>query len=265
MPFTRHSKRPNNTNGEVSSYHSQLFRRGIGGHSAGQINQAGKNYYNPQDNSLVGCWLFDGGVGTIVNDESLYNSTAYPGTIGNWVNDGMQFDASQEQYLSVLPDSHLDQDSSLSILSWIKLDTITTSMCVLCKSSQNNTSVDYYLEVTTTGKLIMGCYDGVWHPTEGATSLTTDRWYLVGGTFDGSIFRIYLDGVMDNNTTESVSKLPMGGTLEFGRFNNGIPGNYFNGTIHSIFICARNLSAQEIENIYDAGPYYSTETLSYEL
>ncbi|HEV2694094.1 MAG TPA: immunoglobulin domain-containing protein, partial [Verrucomicrobiae bacterium] len=88
------------------------------------------------------------------------------------------------------------------------------------------------------------------------TVLQTNRWYHVAMTYDGSIFKLYVNGALD---AQSAASGPIIVTTEPVRIGGGADNScspyYFNGILDEAAIYNRALSSNEISAIYmaDAG------------
>jgi hypothetical protein len=78
----------------------------------------------------------------------------------------------------------------------------------------------------------------------GPPSLPAGQWSYVTGTYDGSVLRLYVGGVLraTRNTTGTVT--PSAGALSIG--GNTVWGEWFNGALDEIRIYNRTLNATEI-------------------
>ena len=89
------------------------------------------------------------------------------------------------------------------------------------------------------------------NPTEvgtgnGPSALPVGQWSYLTGTYDGSVLRLYVDGVLKatKNTVGTVTAST--GALRIG--GNSVWGEWFNGVLDEIRIYNRALSPTEIAN-----------------
>jgi len=75
------------------------------------------------------------------------------------------------------------------------------------------------------------------------------QWYYIAETYDGSNFRIYIDGVLDEEKALSINTV-----LNVGRIGADIkaPDKFYNGAIDEVSIYDRALSAEEIAQNFAA-------------
>src|SRR3990167_5212714 len=87
----------------------------------------------------------------------------------------------------------------------------------------------------TFGTYVQGGPD---HHVLANTSLIVGNWYHIVGTFDGSNYKIYINGVLDNTKVDSTA-LVVGANLRLtigGFDNDGTPGRFFNGSLDDVRI-----------------------------
>jgi hypothetical protein len=80
--------------------------------------------------------------------------------------------------------------------------------------------------------------------------LSTNVWYNIVGTYNGSFIRLYLNGILDSSTSQTGITVSNPSSLIIGKVSYG--NSYFNGDIASTQIYNRALSAQEILQNYNA-------------
>ena len=100
--------------------------------------------------------------------------------------------------------SSLDMTNRITIAGWIKLSQLKSYNVVLAKGAGLTTN--YALRVRDTGILDFFLYDtaGAFHGVvDMATDnlITTNVWTHVVGTYNGSIFKVYVNGIEDTHTT----------------------------------------------------------------
>ena len=86
------------------------------------------------------------------------------------------------------------------------------------------------------------------HPSTNSAggTITYGVWHHFAGTFDGSIIRTYIDGILTGVTDWPGPLSDYGEELTFGYFNNA----YWQGELDDIRIYGRALSASEIQALY---------------
>ena len=149
-------------------------------------------------------------------------------------------------------------DSPFSISAWIKPD-VTSRFRLIFK--YGSSLKEYFMQIAGGGKLQVTLYDNNNSASigrNGNTSIPTASWSHVVMTYNGSgaatRINVYFNGSLDNSTTTgSGSYTAMSNTsepLEIGRFTSG---SYADGHIDEVAIFNTELSATDIENIYNSG------------
>jgi hypothetical protein len=157
-------------------------------------------------NSLVGGWRMDEGSGITLTDESTFSNNAM--THGNpvWVAglNGMALKLNgTNQYATVADASSLDVSQGVTLAAWIRPEKKASQYVI-----QKGETVDgYELNLLSTGKVsfqfnqITSTSDKLnsktLYPTDGIT------WIHVAATFNGSVAKIYINGVLDKSITFS--------------------------------------------------------------
>jgi hypothetical protein len=218
---------------------------------------------------MVGYWRFEneslgtatdysgyGNDGTLTSMNNSGNETSGPTVDGRFGN-AMKFDG-VDDYVGVanLPSLNPTQ---ITMEMWIKFNTIPyNTQIVLNKEGQyrliaadvdtTHLSIRYATTVTSwsAGTLI------------GNTTLTAGVWYHVAATYDGSSWKLYLNGNLDGQKAESGNIVSGTGSLYIGTF---APGTYhFNGTLDEVQIRNRSLSADEVNELYQSTKPYGQAT-----
>ena len=215
------------------------------------VRPAGKQFYDPDDGSLVGAWLFDEGLGLFVRDSSIYgNHGIVDGA--DWVPDGLDFVAGSSDNVSL--DGFTVESDVLSICFWLNSTQIGVSKYLL-----DGDLTRFVLAWKTTTPEKIGLYDGSgWFyfgdaPDDGENHSII---YLL----DSDKASLIVDGVQLGVTItiapiswKSVTEVKVGGRYS-------ATANYFDGTIHSMMMYNKILSEAERSVIVQAGMYRRTET-----
>ncbi|MDD4931512.1 MAG: LamG domain-containing protein, partial [Candidatus Colwellbacteria bacterium] len=178
----------------------------------------------------------NGNVGTITGSAWTTN-----GKIG----DALSFSTISDR-LSINSSASLNNASAISTSAWIKSNNVSQEQTIISRNGP------FFLRISAN-RLRIGIHtDGVWTFINGGILLTSGTWNYVVLTYDGSLMKSYINGILDTSTTK---------TGNFSSFSNlyfGYPvpngENYtFNGIIDDVRIYSRSLSLSEIQSIYNAG------------
>ncbi len=209
------------------------------------------NRSHPLARGLVGCWLFNEGTGGKVFDLSgnnnigtLKNNTSWSsGQFGSVLN----FDGN-EDYVDFGTSSYL-QCNILTITSWVyatKLRGTPLSHLVFSEHYGWNWDIandeKFRFEVHTLGQGPVNFF---------STSTILNGWHFIATTFDGSIARIYVDGILENS--QAISGLIDYGpspALYIGSRKDYLGTFDFKGKIDTPMIFNYALSAANVARLY---------------
>ena len=99
------------------------------------------------------------------------------------------------------------------------------------------------------GKIKIGFYDGTWRSTDGIIP-TTNTWYHLVGTYDGSTLSFYINSVLSYTKSYVGTPSSSGAGIRIGR--RWDTANYINGYIPLVKLYNRALSSAEIVQNYNA-------------
>lgn len=208
----------------------------------------------------LGYWPLDENSGCIASD--IYNN--HDGILSpecginspEWttgkINSALFFNGIDD--MVIVDDSHLiNPTSGITVSAWIKWDIDPQNGNEWTTIINKNGDRQYRLQHNRDNSLfefaIRTSSGGRWVVSD--TSPEEGVWYHLAGTYDGSIMKIYVDGVLENSTLWDGSIDTSGSPLIFGNRIWGDRG--FNGVIDEIGLWGRALSSTEIEELYMEG------------
>lgn len=215
---------------------------------------------HPLSRGLVGCWLFNEGTGSRVNDISghgnhgtLTNMDANAqgsGWSGSRSGGGMSFDGTND-YVNCGHDSSLDITDSVSVVAWVRPTTLTGNTFIVTNSVFGHTFALY----TAGNEIAGGFYSGAaWFEKQTTGTININTYHQLAYVFDDldEEIRMYIDesppeiltnvtGTPESNPTQD---------LLIGEFTGQLSTYVFNGLIDYIAIYNRAISTPEIKQIY---------------
>jgi hypothetical protein len=94
---------------------------------------------------------------------------------------------------------------------------------------------------------------GVWTTMDGPLSpLSTNNWYHVCGTYNGTTMNLYINGLLASTTNSSGTIQYTGSLSNLGIGYNGAGSSFFPGRIAIAKIYSKSLSSQEVLQNYNA-------------
>lgn len=224
---------------------------------------------------LVAHWPFSGNANDATgkgHNGSMSNVTPVAGK-GGLPNSAIQFSGSPSSIITVpyQPDLNLTNYTFCAVVKPEGFYTGTCQIsCLLARGNDNSNPGAYFLSMTDnvfdstcnnmdTNKVVFTCgggpsnypyhYSWAYSPT-----VHTQQWYCVIGTFDGSIFKIYIDGQLKSTAAPQSPAVPIGTSTNGLSIGGTIFGNatqypyWFKGVMDDMRIYNRVLSENEIAN-----------------
>lgn len=198
------------------------------------------------NNDLVSYWKLDEASGTradSVGSNHLTDNNTVGSTTGI-LNSCADFVAASSERLSIADNATL-RPATFSFSFWYK--TSTSDRFALSKISGNS---GYDAGLTTAGNLFIRIGTG------SAVPLVTDvitthngNWHHCVGTYDGTTYRLYRDGVQRATGTHAYSSA-ISQPFYLGVRNN--LSDYWNGQIDEVGFWSRHLTADEVTELYNS-------------
>jgi hypothetical protein len=204
------------------------------------------------NDGLVGYWSFDF---ENAEDESINNNhgTVYGATPTDGISGRAFLFDGIDDYIMVPDSPSLDITQEVTLSVWVILDTIVTDeppVFVYKRGDGADADEVYKLGVDSYG---VGLVDFRINsdPVEGG-SLLLSKWHHVVGTFDGSVKKIFLDGVQVVDETHVATIQTSSRHLYIGVDQDIWNMNQFlDGIIDEVRIYSRALTKDEVEYLYN--------------
>jgi len=216
----------------------------------------------PTNLGLVGYWSMNEGNGTIAHD---FSGNGNNGTIYNspqWINgkrgSALQFNVSgSSQYIDLGNNPTISSLTNLTLSAWINVQAVGSYTDVISSLRDCCGAYKGYglvLDGSNNPYLQIGDPSGgLWYLTDPHPQ-PVGKWVHLTATYDGSIVKFYVNGVLDYSVSYS------GGIGTPATYNTAIGGLGMNpaafsyhGSIDDVRIYNRALSATEIATLYNAG------------
>jgi prepilin-type N-terminal cleavage/methylation domain-containing protein len=208
------------------------------------------------DTSLVRYWTMNEGTGTVAYD---YSGNGYAGALINsptWTTGrvglyALSFVSSTTQYATTSDASLPSGSSARTIAVWLN----TTSTNIGSIFGYGTTSSNAYIFVAPSSA--SGTNFGISTYGGGASSvyslipINDGKWHYCVATYDGTTWKIYIDGVLNNSSTAGTTNTILSGTARIADDAAGNPS--WTGEEDDLRIYNRALSAAQISAMYNGG------------
>jgi hypothetical protein len=155
-------------------------------------------------------------------------------------------------YIDCGNNSSLDITGAITMSAWIKRTSIGAVHRILHKGGQSNVALDYTFGFGTSNTVFFYASKSNSSTVGVRTNktYTTNEWLYIVGTYNGTTYRIYVNGV-EMPTTEGASGTNTStSSLFIGARNDG--DQHMNGYIDDVRIYNRALSQEEITKLYES-------------
>jgi parallel beta-helix repeat protein len=210
--------------------------------------------------SLVGHWKLDETSGDVAYDSAGTNNGAVSGAF--WatgkIDGGLDFDGVDDKV--IIPDSDVLTPANTMTLSYWIYTTGTQDAGVYKWASCSTRS--YVLKINTSNnKVHFAVYaaPNIYDSIESVGTVSLNAWHLITATFNSGTAKIYIDGVLDNTKTMSISTIANDAQpLIFGGCWNDCSGTSWyarlNGMIDDVRLYDYALDANEVAALYAQAP-----------
>ncbi len=143
--------------------------------------------------------------------------------------------------------------SQISISSWVKSDSLAAKNTIVQKRFTNNIE-SYNLRLETDGELNFYAYSSVGGDSGvlGLTAgdVTTGSWYHVVGSFDGTKWQTFVNGIKISESIDSQGPYSNASELSIGASRQNLSTlQYFNGLVDDVRIYDRAITQAEITHL----------------
>jgi hypothetical protein len=200
----------------------------------------------------VAWYKFDDGAGsTAIDSASGCNGTVSgaswtTGKIGG----GLSFDGNND-YVSIPSNAVFDISKAFSVTAWVRATGAWGTggnVDVIMRKGDANPCI-WQIDIAN-GKLEASQTDGAGAP--GATTLLTNKWYHVAGTFDGATVKLYVNGAIDLSIAYPSTITPNGLPIYIGGHMGST--DVLQGVLDDVRFYNRALTAGEIAAMANISP-----------
>jgi len=190
-------------------------------------------------------------VSTSSNNATLFNTPTFSSTSSGI----LQFDDNSSEYATA---PNLGDLNVWTVEVWFRLTTSLTNKVTSLVCNQFNLVNKLNFSVGTNNapgsyNLVVGFFNGAWRNTTGFAP-STNVWYQVVGTYDGSTIRQYVNGSASGGTLNYVGTPQSGGGVRIMRRwdETTSASNLVDGDLSIVRIYNRALSSTEVLSNFDS-------------
>jgi hypothetical protein len=164
-----------------------------------------------------------------------------------WTPRGRDFDG-VDDYISIPHHASLNLGSAHTIIAWVKHDATGSIEFIITKGE----SILEFVKLDTDIFRFQGIIGTVNYEADSTTVASTDVWYHLAGTFDGSTLAFYLNGNRESTTSVPGNLDESSLALQLGSRRAGEPleASKLNGLLGETLIYNRVLTPLEIQHNY---------------
>ena len=148
---------------------------------------------------LVGYWKFDEGAGTVAADSSGYGNDGTLNGDPQWVDGqlGGALDFDGDDSVEIPHSPSLSITDEITITAWTKMRANASGeLAIISKGGWSANDLPYELTSIPGGVTCWQFYDDGGRDSCNPLSPPVDEWHHIAGTYDGQIFKCYIDGVL---------------------------------------------------------------------
>src|SRR6266480_600238 len=246
-------------NGQIDEV--EVFKHALTAAEVASIYIAGRQgkcpCTSPPDH-MVSWWRGEGdAVDTQDGNDGTFNGTPSYGS--GEVAEAFSFNGNAANYVSVPPNTNLDL-TAFTVDAWIYVTAYgSPAEFILDKEDLNAGNANYALSLTTDDfgnpnrAEILFDNASVGHQYVDSTfPIPLNTWTHLTGSYDGTILKLYINGVLNNSKMFGTTPIASGQPLFIGRRNNDT-AYAFQGLVDEVEVFSRALTDAEVLAIYSAG------------
>ena len=231
--------------------------------NSGASNQ--QNATGVWDSNFAGVWHLKETSGTVIGDSTSNANTGTPTDDGEGnptvtldtagqINGADGFDGDLSSHINVSDNSSLDLPTTGTLEAWINSYAFIVDDGIIHKGDSEDFSDEAYsLQMSgVSNKVFLGIWSSSSNQSlEGLAVLEQLTWYHIAGAWDASGMYLYVNGVLDNSTTQTLTVRNTTGGINIGTqvdLDTPLP---FDGIIDEVRISSVARSADWIKTSYN--------------
>ena len=210
---------------------------------------------------LVAHYRLDETTGTTVTDSSIYRNDgtmqngldAFNDRIDGPMDIALNFDGVDDAISLGNTPTYFPNDNAWTVTTWLKPSSIAAGALNdrIISPRRDATSASAFILGVEADKLLFWYHDGTTSNTTTHGFINTNQWYHAAVSYNGSDYKIYIDGVETSSITNTFSGFGTGPVNLGAHIAGG--GDSYHGALDDTRIYDRALTDAEILAIYNAG------------
>jgi hypothetical protein len=197
---------------------------------------------------LVLLLLFDEGAGDTVEDLSgMGNNGVIQGA--EWANGkiGSALNFEPGDHVEIPHSDSLSITDEITVMAWTNMAAgASGEMAIVSKGTWAANDLPYELTQTPGGVIFWQFYDDGGRDSCSPSSPPVDEWHHIAGTYDGTVFKCYIDGQFAQEWAYAGTMPENDASVTIGKRSKA-NGTFFNGIIDEVAIFNRALTEEEVE------------------
>jgi prepilin-type N-terminal cleavage/methylation domain-containing protein len=204
-------------------------------------------------------WSFNEGIGCSANDSYGSNNgilkndcpSISPSWIVGKIGNALSFNGSSNNIL-VYDSVNLNFTTSMSVSAWIKWNINPSTGAAYATIVNKNGDSQYRLQHNATNsRFEFGIRTNAGDRYATSTTIpVVGVWYHLVGTWDGTLVKIYINGVLEQTVSRAGTIVASTSPFKIG--SSSLDARWFNGIIDEVMVWNRALDQQEINQIYSS-------------
>lgn len=164
----------------------------------------------------------------------------------------LSFDGTND-YISVADDASLDISSNITLSVWVKILSLNANITTLIAKG-DNTATNYTIDIhPTNGIRWFGYQSAVAKGITSSSQPPYGSWVKIDGTFDGTTWNLYVNGVLLKTQTDSATLSTNASALQLGLRSFTPTNYYFRGQMANVAIYNDVRTPDEIKSDFITG------------
>ncbi len=174
-------------------------------------------------------------------------TNAQTGVIGR-INEALYFNGVDDYASTSGYEPSLNPDY-VTIITWVNLNQTGVTQHIVGMYGASSSEQSYRLTISSANRPQMFARTGLTAQSfaESSEVITSDKWYCLAGTFDGSNVKVYVNGSLRSSIGRSGTLLNVNENFTLGQRSDLVNGNVFKGKIDEVYIYDYALNQTQIQ------------------